>query len=236
MNITVMNYNDSDYIIYYEKAVEMLGDIRLQRIKFKHELVDYKGHKVFKVENDGINDLFFQGMFAPEGVYENTNNVIDSINITQEMLAASYSLLKIQLDEINSSKANGEEPNYFWFILYFEDTVNRISTLNDLLWNFINYFNGYDIPENHKMRDKVRKKLKEDDHNDLKALLTKNGFETNDIRNHSIHNTKPFLYKGATTVKDELIAIGQGTRKFNLDEDIVKIDIPITFCILLVIA
>lgn len=154
---------------------------------------------------------------------EDENNVIDSINLTQQLLAASYSLLKIQLDEVELSKEKGEDPNYFWFVFYFEDTVNRIFTLNDLLWNLVNYYYDYNEKENNSLKGNIRKRLKNDNLNTLMDLLDLYDFKTNVIRNSSIHNSKPFLFKEMVTVKNGAIAVGQGKREFDLDEDMPKL-------------
>lgn len=230
MESTVMNYNEPDYQKYYQIGVSMLGDIRLKKLKFVHKMEKFKGKNAHKVEDkEEIKDSLLKTFIAPEEMHEDANNVIDSINITQQLLAASYSLLKLQLDAVNSSKSDDESPEYFWFAFYFEDTVSRISTLNDLLWNFVNYYYDYNKKENSSMIKKVRKALEQDDYTVLVDLLDDNEYETKTIRNHFIHNTKPFLYKGSTTVKDGIIAVGQGTREFNFDKDMYKIDDDIKF-------
>lgn len=225
-----MNYNESYYKKYYRECIDLLGEIRLKKLKFEHKLENTKigdGIPVDSIED--INDSLIGAFIAPQQMREDENNVIDSINLTQQLLAASYSLLKIQLEEIELSKEKDEGSNYFWFIFYFEDTVNRIFTLNDLLWTFVNYYHDYNEKENNSLKGNVRKRLKRDNLNTLMNLLDLYDFKTNVIRNSSIHNSKPFLFKGNTTVKDGMIAIGQGKREFDLDKDMPKLEDDIKY-------
>lgn len=230
MECTLMNYNELDYQKYYSECIDLLGDIRLKRLKFEHKLVNTKigdGIPIDKIEN--INDSLMGAFISPQQLREDENNVIDSINLTQQLLAASYALLKMQLEDVELSIEKGEDPNYFWFVFYFEDTVNRIFTLNDLLWNLVNYYYDYNEKENNSLKGNVRKRLKNDNLNTLMDLLDLYDFKTNVIRNSSIHNSKPFLFKGNTTVKDGMIAIGQGKREFDLDKDMPKLEDDIKY-------
>lgn len=227
MECTLMNYNESDYQKYYQECIDLLGDIRLKRLKFEHKLENTRIGMGIPIDN--INDSLIEAFISPQQIREDENNVIDSINMTQQLLAASFSLLKLQLDEVESSKDKGEDPNYFWFVFYFEDTINRIFTLNDLLWNFANYYFDYNEKENMYLKRNVRNVLKSDNLNTLVDLLDLYDFKTNIIRNSSVHNTKPFLFKGNTTVKDGVIAIGQGKREFDLDKDMPKLEDDIKY-------
>lgn len=219
-----MNYNELDYQKYYRECIDLLGDIRLKRLKFEHKLETPnigEGASIDKMED--FSDSMIGAFMSPLQMREDENNVIDSINLTQQLLAASYSLLKIQLDEVELSKEKGEDPNYFWFVFYFEDTVNRIFTLNDLLWNLVNYYYDYNEKENNSLKGNIRKRLKNDNLNTLMDLLDLYDFKTNVIRNSSIHNSKPFLFKEMVTVKNGAIAVGQGKREFDLDKDMPKL-------------
>lgn len=219
-----MSYNELDYQKYYQECIDLLGDIRLKKLKFKHKLENTKMGDGIPIDSIGdINDSLIGAFIAPQQMREDENNVIDSINLTQQLLAASYSLLKIQLEEVELSKEKGEDPNYFWFVFYFEDTVNRIFTLNDLLWNLVNYYYDYNEKENNSLKGNIRKRLKNDNLNTLMDLLDLYDFKTNVIRNSSIHNSKPFLFKEMVTVKNGAIAVGQGKREFDLDKDMPKL-------------
>lgn len=225
-----MNYNESDYQKYYRECIDLLGEIRLKKLKFEHKLETPnigEGTSIDKIED--ASDSLIGTFMSPVQMREDENNVIDSINLTQQLLAASYSLLKIQLDEVELSKEKGGDPNYFWFVFYFEDTVNRIFTLNDLLWNFVNYYYDYNEKENNFLKGNVRKRLKRDNLNTLMDLLDLYDFKTNVIRNSSIHNSKPFLFKGMVTFKDGMIAVGQGSREFDLDKDMPKLEADIKY-------
>lgn len=230
MECTLMSYNESNYQKYYQECIDLLGGIRLKKLKFEHKLENTKigdGIPVDSIED--INDSLMGAFIVPQQMREDENNIIDSINLTQQLLAASYSLLKIQLDEVELSKEQDGGPNYFWFVFYFEDTVNRIFTLNDLLWNFVNYYYDYNEKENNFLKGNVRKRLKKDNLNTLMDLLNLYDFKTNVIRNSSIHNSKPFLFKGMVTVKDGMIAVGQGSREFDLDKDMPKLEADIKY-------
>lgn len=225
-----MSYNESDYQKYYQECIDLLGDIRLKKLKFEHKLENTKiGDGIPIGSIDDINDSLIGAFIGPQRMREDENNVIDSINLTQQLLAASYSLLKIQLDEVELSKEQDGGPNYFWFVFYFEDTVNRIFTLNDLMWNFVNYCYGYNEKENNLLKRNIKKRLKKDNLNTLIDLLDLYDFKTNVIRNSSIHNSKPFLFKGMITVKDGMIAVGQGSREFDLDKDMPKLEADIKY-------
>lgn len=230
MECTLMNYNESDYQKYYQECIDLLGNIRLERLKFEHKMENTKiGDGIPINSMSDITDSLIGAFISTQKVREEENNVIDSINTTQQLLAASFSLLKIQLDEVESSKEKGENPNYFWFVFYFEDTINRIFTLNDLLWNFLNYYLDYNKKEDMYLKRNIRKSLKDDNLNTLVDLLDLYDFKTNIIRNSSIHNTKPFLFKGSITVKDGVIAVGPGKREFDFEKDMPKLESDIIY-------
>lgn len=224
-----MNYNESDYQKYYQECVDLLGEIRLKELNFEHK--PENTNLGIGILVDEINDSFINSIIAPKQVFEKVNNVMSSIKLTQEMLAASYSLLKLQLEEVELLKEKDEDPNYFWFIFYFEDSVNRIFTLDDLLWSFVNYYCDYNEKDSFSLKRTINKRLNnnKEENKLLKEILNMNDFKTKAIRNSSIHNSKPFFYTGQITVKDGLIGVGKGNREFELEDDMPKLEHDIKY-------
>lgn len=227
--VATMVYDDDKYIDYFNKVKRDIVCIKIEKKKDKFSLVETDRGKGIELDEEdpesSIENLFRQTI-VPDAVYWNLNNLISSINLTIEFLISSYSLLQMEYDGIQSSKE--DNPNMYWYIFHYENTIARISTLNDLLINLTNYALELNYKEDQHLRKNVLSSLKQKN-NQLKSIIKRGGFQTKSIRNDSFHNTKPFYYKDSIEIKDGLIAVGQGDRNFNLIDDFPKIDADIQY-------